>query len=788
MAKKTAKKELNNSIELCQGIVLSDEFTEKKENRVYTLLMKGFIVYLLSMGAIGFYMSAIDAEYNVLLCHIVVFIFAIICSFLYYRLLTENLGYFILLILFAGLVYIFRIYINSGFYAVINISVDQAAQYFDVEIQRLYTEQISNRYVTITMISLIIGIVLDILLNVYISRRMQYATAMFIVMFFNVIPLYMILEPDTIYALMLLAGISMSYVIKVSRHYSPEVAIKRTDNKYEARGRKQKELFYNYDIKAIGQAALLVFAYVAIIVTLVSTIRPKESFNVGYKQNKYKELTMAAVSTLLLDGWEGFYNYGNDTGGMNSGRLGTVGSVHLDYQTDLIVRVAPYSYGTIYLKHFEGESYNPYQNYWTSINNFYADDEEGNVTPEADALAEAFDAGEDNSARGIISIRNVDGDRNGIYKPYYFKNISELNDNGFLDMVFYPRLYGNNTEVSEEKYFDEPYSEMDLYVPDENKEAIKEFIDNIDVSGTNEEIINNIIDYYQAEIPYTIRPGKTPRRKDFVNYFLQENKKGYCAHYASAATLIFRYLGIPARYIEGYAISYNQFVDAELMNDISFSDYYEGFSQLGETAVLQVNVTDADAHAWVEVYDESIGWYVVDVTPSGEIEETEDFWTMFDNIMGGNNEEADTDDDGQINIVISDDFVKGIVYIILGIVALAILIWLGIKGINAIIFRVRFNKAKINDKLIIKYSLFYKKKSRKYKELKTKINYREQIYYLYDKQKEKALNKSNGKDTVIEELFDKEKVIDILEKAGFSDKAIALEDYDFVCLVLNKIN
>ena len=42
------------SMELCEGVYLQEEFFEKKENRVLTLLLKGFIVYLLSMGGIGF--------------------------------------------------------------------------------------------------------------------------------------------------------------------------------------------------------------------------------------------------------------------------------------------------------------------------------------------------------------------------------------------------------------------------------------------------------------------------------------------------------------------------------------------------------------------------------------------------------------------------------------------------------------------------------------------------------------------------------------------------------------
>ena len=41
------------SMELCEGVYLQEEFFEKKENRVLTLLLKGFIVYLLSFLSDG---------------------------------------------------------------------------------------------------------------------------------------------------------------------------------------------------------------------------------------------------------------------------------------------------------------------------------------------------------------------------------------------------------------------------------------------------------------------------------------------------------------------------------------------------------------------------------------------------------------------------------------------------------------------------------------------------------------------------------------------------------------
>ena len=193
------------SMELCEGVYLQEEFFEKKENRVLTLLLKGFIVYLLSMGSIGFYLTAFDISFHVGLCHALILLTSLGCAMLYYRLMVENLGYLFLFVTFAFLVFTFRDYINSGFYAIVNITVDNAAQYFDVDIQRLYEEKIGNRYVTVTFVALFIGIVLDILLNVYISRRMQYVTAIVIIMCLNLIPLYLTMEPDLLYVLMMLS-------------------------------------------------------------------------------------------------------------------------------------------------------------------------------------------------------------------------------------------------------------------------------------------------------------------------------------------------------------------------------------------------------------------------------------------------------------------------------------------------------------------------------------------------------------------------------------------------------
>lgn len=110
--------------------------------------------------------------------------------------------------------------------------------------------------------------------------------------------------------------------------------------------------------------------------------------------------------------------------------------------------------------------------------------------------------------------------------------------------------------------------------------------------------VNYIKDWLSAQADYSLSPGTLPRGKDFVDYFLYEKKKGYCAHYATAGVLLFRMAGIPARYVEGYVVT---------------SDDYKKAVKLGSRQVLDIK--DTNAHAWVEVYLNGYGWVPVEMTP-----------------------------------------------------------------------------------------------------------------------------------------------------------------------------
>ena len=108
----------------------------------------------------------------------------------------------------------------------------------------------------------------------------------------------------------------------------------------------------------------------------------------------------------------------------------------------------------------------------------------------------------------------------------------------------------------------------------------------------------------------------------------RNKKEGYCAHFASATTLLLRSYGIPARYVEGYAVSVSDVSEGSTLQNETTSDWFTGKNPIGDTGVVSVNVTDADAHAWVEVYQKGIGWVPYEFTPASSGSEVDDSSTL----------------------------------------------------------------------------------------------------------------------------------------------------------------
>ena len=130
-----------------------------------------------------------------------------------------------------------------------------------------------------------------------------------------------------------------------------------------------------------------------------------------------------------------------------------------------------------------------------------------------------------------------------------------------------------------------------LYVDEETKDFLLGIIAEEGFDVSDSDIVNKVAAYIMASATYDLKYNTDlDQESNVVKAFLETYKTGVCRHYASAATLMFRTLGIPARYTIGYS----------------------GATEAG----MWTEITSKTAHAWVEIYVDGVGWIVVEATPA----------------------------------------------------------------------------------------------------------------------------------------------------------------------------
>jgi hypothetical protein len=114
------------------------------------------------------------------------------------------------------------------------------------------------------------------------------------------------------------------------------------------------------------------------------------------------------------------------------------------------------------------------------------------------------------------------------------------------------------------------------------------------------DIVVKIQDYLRQHYAYETEGIPVPQGdQDYVDQFLFESRKGYCNNFSSAMAVMLRTLGIPTRWVTGFA---------EGTPDYTYTG--RGTRYIYE---------NADAHSWVEVYFPNVGWVPFDPTPNFDI-------------------------------------------------------------------------------------------------------------------------------------------------------------------------
>lgn len=134
----------------------------------------------------------------------------------------------------------------------------------------------------------------------------------------------------------------------------------------------------------------------------------------------------------------------------------------------------------------------------------------------------------------------------------------------------------------------------DLQLPDtisaDMKHLAAELTDGID---NDYDKVQAILHYLKREggFSYSREPKEAPEGSSVMDTFLFESREGYCTYFATALTLLCRLSEIPARYVEGFSVKYEQ----------------------GENGWYPI--WGSDAHAWTQVYLTGFGWMDVDASP-----------------------------------------------------------------------------------------------------------------------------------------------------------------------------
>lgn len=334
----------------------------------------------------------------------------------------------------------------------------------------------------------------------------------------------------------------------------------------------------------------------AVLITVSAVINPVADYERPKWQDNMLNTVQALTGMKTYNGSgkissalaEAGNNVSSEVDFSNAGALKQTGTKVMTVVTDLN--------GRIYLK---GMSYANYENNKWSV----LTDEQANDYPQD---FQAFIMTANYQERSTVTIDTVNKE-SIVYTPYYLASIND---------TFSPVcdvLVSNSDKATNYSMSVMPYSESELdnfsmdfssqvydydnfvknyylKLPYATKLAMLKIAEENNLTGVSTQNIPQAVKQFVSHsASYSLNTQKVPDGRDVAEWFLNDAETGYCMHFANAAAVMLRALGVPARYVTGYC-----------------ADVVDG----------KAIVTSDNAHAWVEYYDSSIGWIPLDATSS----------------------------------------------------------------------------------------------------------------------------------------------------------------------------
>lgn len=234
-----------------------------------------------------------------------------------------------------------------------------------------------------------------------------------------------------------------------------------------------------------------------------------------------------------------------------------------------------------------------------------------------------YDRGVKEQGRLLDMVDNMEyflsGESNKGYSGYYKVDDSEVNPSDeVVDEIIREDKPQGNLYVKSRSYVTYEngswHGRADGHSPDDevmvyyDKDTFARYVSEIQDYAPDKkfskEVMDKLVTYIRQHMSYTTAPKKFTEGEDPVNSAMYDVHEGYCVHFASAAAVGFRILGISTVYNTGYVVPSSAWIKQ--------SD-----------GTYRAVVLDKYSHAWIEAYSEDAGdWVIVDATPLGDRADT----------------------------------------------------------------------------------------------------------------------------------------------------------------------
>lgn len=542
---------------------------------LFSTLADGICVVLLSVCPILCYASAfsVKLEASVLIMAAVLFsiVFSLLSAFV-----KSNLNYALCMTVIAFVAFLVFVFANERIFAQANYAINKLLELYSVYLS-VYSNIKFASYIAndATGFFVLLSLILNGLFSFLISRikSIKIAGLLSIAL---LVPCFVLVNtlPDLVPLLIIFTVLFALYFSSQTRQL-------------------------NYAHSGVITAVCAVI--LAVLITVLAVINPVAN----YERPKWQDNMLNTVQTLT-----GMKTY-NGSGKISSAlaEVGNNVSSEVDFSNagaltqtgKKVMTVTSSTDGKIYLKSMAYANYE--NNKWSVLT-----DEQADNYPQdyqsfiMTIMTQYFEEAE------TVTIDTVNKE-NVIYTPYYLNYINNnfspvcdvfiANTDKATNYTMFVIPYSEENindfsriEISGTSKYDD-FAQCYLSLPNDTKQAMLEIAERNNIKDLSKSDISQTVaavkDFVSHSASYSLNTQKVPDGRDVAEWFLNDAETGYCMHFANAAAVMLRALGVPARYVTGYCANV---VDGK------------------------ATVTSDNAHAWVEYFDERIGWIPLDATSS----------------------------------------------------------------------------------------------------------------------------------------------------------------------------